>query len=187
MVSDRPSSRAGSVRRFVRSWTVQRRPTRNCRRSRAASSCPIFFDPCVRALAGTLSSGWARTGVSRPKLTPKDASERRPRSLTCPSTIWSVGPRPAARATSLSGGTSSAARRIIRAIRWVRSLASTMCPAQSRSSSVQTLTVLLRCTASPARASRRFTLLTVTDSGSPVTSSASSVRMREARRREQRA
>ena len=90
---------------------------------------------------------------------------RRPRSLTWPSTIWSVGPRPAARATSLSAGTTSAASRSMPAIRSARSVAprcgqACRLPARSRRSRSGR-----RRTARPACGCRRLAPLTATPSG----------------------
>ena len=48
---------------------VQRRLARNCRSTRAASSCPISSDADRSVAAGTESSGSARAGAYRPKPT----------------------------------------------------------------------------------------------------------------------
>lgn len=84
---------------------IQRRLARNWRRTLAASSWPIAAHAEPSVAAGTESSGSARASACRPIPKPGWPDFYGPRSLIRPSMIWSVGPNPAARATSVSGGT----------------------------------------------------------------------------------
>jgi hypothetical protein len=71
---------------------VQRRLARNCRSTRAASSCPISADAERSVPAGTESSGSARAGACRPKPEPRVAWFGGPGRLPGPPRSGRSGP-----------------------------------------------------------------------------------------------